>query len=118
MPSRKKWQPRPVFLPGKFHGQRSLAGSSPRVLKESEMTESLRTHTTKSHIPTGLENENKEPITSLVKKQHAGPPQHATVRVRIRMNFTFKNLKEKYILNIIYKLIYLIKVKALSFIIY
>ena len=26
---RRKWQPVPVFLPGKFHGQRSLAGYSP-----------------------------------------------------------------------------------------
>ena len=26
---RRKWQPTPVFLPGKFHGQRSLAGYSP-----------------------------------------------------------------------------------------
>ena len=25
----KKWQPTPVILPGKFHGQRSLAGYSP-----------------------------------------------------------------------------------------
>ena len=23
---RRKWQPTPVFLPGKIHGQRSLAG--------------------------------------------------------------------------------------------
>ena len=23
---RRKWQPIPVFLPGEFHGQRSLAG--------------------------------------------------------------------------------------------
>ena len=29
-PWRKKWQPTPVFLPGKSHGQRSLAGWSPR----------------------------------------------------------------------------------------
>ena len=28
-PWRKKWQPTPVFLPEKFHGQRSLAGYSP-----------------------------------------------------------------------------------------
>ena len=27
---RRKWQPTPVFLPGKSHGQRSLAGYSPR----------------------------------------------------------------------------------------
>ena len=26
---RRKWQPTPVFLPGEFHGQRSLAGYSP-----------------------------------------------------------------------------------------
>ena len=29
IPWRKKWQPPPVFLPGKPHGQRSLAGYSP-----------------------------------------------------------------------------------------
>ena len=28
-PRRRKWQPTPVFLPGEFHGQRSLAGYSP-----------------------------------------------------------------------------------------
>jgi len=29
LPWRRKWQPTPVFLPGKSHGQRSLAGYSP-----------------------------------------------------------------------------------------
>ena len=29
----------PVFLPGKFHGQRSLAGSHPWGHKELDMTE-------------------------------------------------------------------------------
>ena len=29
IPCRKKWQPTPIFLPGKSHGQRSLAGYSP-----------------------------------------------------------------------------------------
>jgi len=28
-PWRRKWQPTPVFLPGKFHGQRSLVGYKP-----------------------------------------------------------------------------------------
>ena len=28
IPWRRKWQPTPVFLPGKSHGQRSLAGYS------------------------------------------------------------------------------------------
>ena len=34
-----KWQPSPVFLPGKSHGQRSLAGYSPWGRKESDTTE-------------------------------------------------------------------------------
>ena len=29
IPWRRKWQPTSVFLPGKSHGQRSLAGYSP-----------------------------------------------------------------------------------------
>ena len=29
IPWRRKWQPAPLFLPGKFHGQRKLAGYSP-----------------------------------------------------------------------------------------
>ena len=29
IPWRMTWQPIPVFLPGKFHGRRSLAGYSP-----------------------------------------------------------------------------------------
>ena len=29
IPWRRKWQPTPIFLPGKSHGQRSLAGNSP-----------------------------------------------------------------------------------------
>ena len=31
----------PVFLPGEFHGQRSLVGYSPCGHKESDMTEQL-----------------------------------------------------------------------------
>ena len=30
IPGRRKLQPTPVFLPGKFHGQRSLVGYSPQ----------------------------------------------------------------------------------------
>ena len=39
---RIKWQPTPVILPGESHGQRSLAGYSPRGRKESDMTERLQ----------------------------------------------------------------------------
>ena len=38
IPWRRKWQPTPVFLPGNSHGQRSLAGYSPRGHEDSSMT--------------------------------------------------------------------------------
>ena len=46
IPWRRKWQPIPVFLPGKSHGQRSLAGYSPWGHKETDRTERL----TLSHV--------------------------------------------------------------------
>ena len=39
IPWRRAWQPTPVLLPGKSHGQRSLEGYSPCGCKESDMTE-------------------------------------------------------------------------------
>ena len=41
IPWRRKWQPTPVSLPGKFHGLRSLAGYSPWGHKELDTTEQL-----------------------------------------------------------------------------
>ena len=41
-PWSRKWQYTPVFLPEKFHGQRSLADYSPWGSKESDMTERLK----------------------------------------------------------------------------
>ena len=46
IPWRRKWLPSPVFLPGKSHGQRSLAGSSSWGCKESDMTEHTHAHIT------------------------------------------------------------------------
>ena len=39
IPWRRKRQPTPVFLPGKFHGQRSLVDCSPWGCKESDTSE-------------------------------------------------------------------------------
>ena len=51
---RRTWQPSPVFLPGEFHGQRNLAGYSPRSRKELDTTEQL-THThTHTHRETQM----------------------------------------------------------------
>ena len=41
---RRKWQPTPVFLPGKSHGWSSLVGYSPWGRKESDTTERLHFH--------------------------------------------------------------------------
>ena len=42
---RRKWQPTPIFLPGKFHGWRNLVGYSP-CPEELDMTEQF-------HFPMG-----------------------------------------------------------------
>ena len=44
-PWRRKWQPTPVFLPGKSHGQKSLVGYSLWGCKQSDMTERMSAHT-------------------------------------------------------------------------
>ena len=54
MPWRRKWQPTPVFLPGKCHGQRGLAGYSPRGCKR---------------VGHHLATTNKEFLCALVKHQ-------------------------------------------------
>ena len=47
---RRKQQPAPVFLPGEFHGQRSLAGYSPWGGKESDTTDCICTQTHTHHL--------------------------------------------------------------------
>ena len=51
MPWNKKWQLAPVFLPGKFHGQRSLVSYNSWGQKESDITEYTHTHTHKLILP-------------------------------------------------------------------
>ena len=40
-PLKKEMQPTPIFLPGESHGQRSLAGHSPKGRRELDTTEQL-----------------------------------------------------------------------------
>ena len=44
IPWRKKWQPNPVFLPGKSQGQRSPEGYSSEGSEESDITEHTTAH--------------------------------------------------------------------------
>ena len=48
-PPEEEMQPTPVFLPGKFHGQRSLVGCSPKGLQESDTTERLNNSKVTAH---------------------------------------------------------------------
>ena len=50
IPRSRKWQPILVFLPGKSHGQRSLAAYSPQGCKESDTTEHRQTHVNMSSL--------------------------------------------------------------------
>ena len=52
MPWWRKWQPEAVFLPGKSHGQRSLANYNPWGHKELNITEHAHTHTHTQYIYT------------------------------------------------------------------
>ena len=58
-----KWQPTPVFLLGKSHGQRSQVGHSAQSCKELDMNERLDTKQTKHKVRHGSEqlklNENE-----------------------------------------------------------
>ena len=54
---RRKWQPTPVFLAGKSHGQRSLAGYSPWGCKELDTTYRLNNDNNKY-----IKDNQQEPI--------------------------------------------------------
>ena len=62
---RRKWEPTPVFLPGKSHGQRSLTGYSPWGCRKLETTLWLRTHIyTSPHFWTSLPSFPSHPSRS------------------------------------------------------
>ena len=51
---RRQWQPAPVLLPGKSHGQRSLVGCSPWGREESDTTEQLHFHALEKEMATSV----------------------------------------------------------------
>ena len=55
IPWRRAWQPTPVFLPGKSHGQRSLAGYSPWGCKELDTTEYAHTYMSNVGLTTAIQ---------------------------------------------------------------
>ena len=52
---RRKWQPTPVFLPGKSHGWRSLVGYGPRGRKDLDMIERFHSvHIMEENVKKGI----------------------------------------------------------------
>ena len=54
IPWRRKWQPTPVFLPGKFHGQSCRAGYSPKSWTRLNTAQSRSARVSKPRIRTSV----------------------------------------------------------------
>ena len=67
IPCRRNWQPIPVFLPEKSHGQRSLAGHSLWGHKESDTTECVHT-CARMHIHTCTHLSVYPPMSKFILK--------------------------------------------------
>ena len=67
---RRKWQPTPLFLPGEFKGQRSLAGNSPWGCKELNGTGrwGRNINNLRYADDTTLREESEEEVKSLLMK--------------------------------------------------
>ena len=88
---RRQWQPTPVLLSGKSHGQRSLVGCSPWGREESGTTERLHFHF--SLLCIGEGNGNPLQCSCLENPMDGGAwwaVVHGVVKSRARLsNFTF-----------------------------
>ena len=72
-PYSRKWQPIPVFLPGKIHGRRSVMGYSPRGCKESDRTEHAHTISWRTICFTQSPLNVNHPEQCLAIYGHCGP---------------------------------------------
>ena len=77
---RRRWQPSPVFSPGKAHGQRSLAGYRLRGRKESDTTEA-----TKEQYVTHVSRQQQ------TSKAHATPRESKVTQTASIFWFHFKS---------------------------
>ena len=71
---RRKWQPTPVFLPGKSHGWRSLVGYSPWGHKGSDTTDRL-------HFPYLVKTVQTQQIKHVLFPQQ--PPPHCSLWLKL-----------------------------------
>ena len=105
IPCRKKWQPTPVFLPGKSHGYRSLVGYRPWGRKESDTTEQL--HFTSEHSQWC----NSESLIS--RDFFIIPCTYIGIHRKINLNLSVIRNTEKHFLNC--PKTYILSRKSISF---
>ena len=75
IPWRRVGQPTLAFLPGKPHGQRSLAGYSPRGCKALDMTEATPAHMAQGIVVTPRKRgSDSVAFTRVPASAHGGPP--------------------------------------------
>jgi len=86
---RRKWQPTPVFLPGKSHGRRNLVGYRPWGCKESDTTERLHLH---FHSP--LKHEAR---SSVVRDLGKGEREVRDLRRQENCEIAISNWQSRYI---------------------
>ena len=84
IPWRRKWQPTPVFLPGKFHGRRSLIGYSPGNCKESDTTKRFHFFTPSEYQWSALPRKQ-------IKYRHKIPEHVMTIQVSIPLSVLKNN---------------------------
>ena len=99
IPWSRKWHPTPLFLPGEFHGQRSLVGQSQWSHKESDTTERMSPYCTKL-LSSARQSGSRNAITILLFNTVL--TIHATFRHYVR-----------YYLKMIFNVIKHVKVKVL-----
>ena len=101
---KRQWQPTPVFLPGKSHGQRSLVGSSTWGCEESDTTEQLHFHFSLSCIGEG----NRNPLQySCLENPRAGGAWWAAVYGVAQSRTRLKQLSIVYILKYTFSILFL-----------
>ena len=82
IPWRRKWQPTPVFLPGKSHGQRSLVGC---IAWDCKSQTQPSEHAPKINLGTYALNQGKLFSPFRTSPNHRNPSLHWDVRMDIQV---------------------------------
>ena len=87
IPWKRERLPTPVFLPGEFHGERSLVGYSPQGRKELDMTEQLTLFIFKKIKLTSSKLTAEQSLT-ILRKVHQNPATNS-------IKFTMSNVQSR-----------------------